>query len=96
MQRLQSHGVRAGIVQNIADLTEHDTHMRSRDFFAPVPHAILGDVPVSGLPWQMSVTPGGYPCGGPCLGEHNDYVYRDLLGLTDVEIDAYTAEGILT
>ena len=96
MQRLQSHGVRAGVVQNIADLTEHDRHMHSHHFFAPVPHTILGHVPVSGLPWQMSATPGAYSRGGPCLGEHNDYVYRDLLGLTDAEIDDYTAQGILT
>jgi crotonobetainyl-CoA:carnitine CoA-transferase CaiB-like acyl-CoA transferase len=31
MRRLQTHGVRAGVVQHIADLTEHDPHLQGSD-----------------------------------------------------------------
>ncbi len=55
---------------------------------------ILGDVPISGLPWHMSGTPGSYDRAAPCLGEHNDYVYRELLGLSAEEIVDYTEQGI--
>ncbi len=94
MQRLQAHGVRAGVVQHIGDLTEADPHMQARDFFAAVSHTVLGDLPISGLPWQHHRTPGTYIRGGPCLGEHNDYVYGDLLGMSQADIAAYTARGI--
>ncbi len=94
MQRLQAHGVRAGVVQHIGDLTESDPHMRDRSFFASVAHTVLGDVPISGLPWQLSRTPGAYTRGGPCIGEHNDYVYGELLGMSPTDVATYTAQGI--
>ncbi len=95
MQRLQSHGVRAGVVKHIGDLTESDLHLQARDFFAAVNHTVLGDVPISGLPWQLSRTPGAYTRGGPCLGEHNDYIYGELLGMSKSDIADLTAQGIL-
>ena len=68
--------------------------MQARDFFASVSHTILGDLPISGLPMRLSATPGAYPSAGRCLGEHNAYVYGDLLGMSDTEIAAYTVQGI--
>ncbi len=68
--------------------------MQARGFFASVAHSILGDVPISGLPWHLSRTPGAYTRGGPCIGEHNDYVYGDLLGMSKADIATYTTQGI--
>lgn len=94
MEHLQAHGIRAGVVQNIADLTEHDAHLRDRAFFKTVPHTLQGDVPVGELPWKMSGTPGYYARAAPCLGEHNRYVYSELLGISEAELAAYEAKGI--
>jgi benzylsuccinate CoA-transferase BbsF subunit len=94
MARLQAHGVRAGVVQHIADLTEHDPHLRAREFFKTVRHTLQGDVPISGLPWECSGTPGYYHRAAPCLGEHNPYVYGELLGMSAQEIADYTTRGI--
>lgn len=96
MTRLQAHGVHAGVVQHIADLTQHDPHLRQRGFFETVPHTLQGDVPVGGLPWKMSATPGYYHRAAPCLGEHNRYVYGELLGMSEAEITAYTERGIFS
>ena len=32
--------------------------------------------------------------GAPCYGEDNNYVYRELLGMSTEEIDALAAEGV--
>jgi crotonobetainyl-CoA:carnitine CoA-transferase CaiB-like acyl-CoA transferase len=32
----------------------------------------------------------------PCLGEHNEYVFKELLGLTDDEIAEHIIEGSIT
>lgn len=46
-----------------------------------------GDVrPVIGPGWHMSPDDTPIERGAPLLGEHNDYVYRDILGLTEVEL----------
>ena len=41
----------------------------------------------------MSKTPGSIHSAVCCLGEHNDYVYRDLLGMSDAEITRLRQEG---
>jgi crotonobetainyl-CoA:carnitine CoA-transferase CaiB-like acyl-CoA transferase len=45
------------------------------------------------MQWKMSVTPGRIRSAACCLGEHNDYVYRDLLGMSDADIDRLRREG---
>jgi formyl-CoA transferase len=44
---------------------------------------------------RLSRTPGAVRGGAPRLGAHNDEVYGQLLGLTDDEMSALRAEGII-
>ena len=44
---------------------------------------------------RLSDTPGRIQRGAPRLGEHNREIYGALLGLTDIEIDALAADGII-
>ena len=52
-----------------------------------LPHAKLGEVLTPGVVVKMSDTPGALGRLGPELGQHTDEVYRELLGLSDEEID---------
>ncbi|GAA0304092.1 CaiB/BaiF CoA-transferase family protein [Sphingomonas oligophenolica] len=47
--------------------------------------------PVVGAPWRMTPDEAAIERGAPLLGEHNDYVYRALLGLSPEEIDRLVA-----
>jgi hypothetical protein len=42
----------------------------------------------------LSRTPGIIRGGAPCFGEHNGLVFREILGLSDEEIDALYANGV--
>ena len=42
---------------------------------------------------KLSETPGAVRHVGPELGEHNDYVYREVLQLSDAEIEALSQGG---
>ena len=44
---------------------------------------------------SLSSTPGRVRHPGPELGEHNDEVYRGLLGLGDGEMEELTAGGVI-
>jgi crotonobetainyl-CoA:carnitine CoA-transferase CaiB-like acyl-CoA transferase len=44
----------------------------------------------------MSKTPNDIHKAGPCLGEDNEYVYREILGYTDDEIGDMLVEGVIT
>ena len=58
-------------------------------------HTAMGDVRVDGLPVRLSETDWRLERGGPCLGEHNDYVYGEILGLAPAEIASLREEGVI-
>jgi len=62
-----------------------DPHLRARDAFVTVDHPELGELELVGAPWKMS--DGRLAANrAPLLGEHNDYVLRQLLGLSEAEV----------
>jgi crotonobetainyl-CoA:carnitine CoA-transferase CaiB-like acyl-CoA transferase len=90
MTRLQKRGVPSAAVQTAADRCERDPQLKQNDYFVSLPHSEIGAWPVEGFPARfesMRVNPGGLPeRGAPTMGEDNNYVYRELLGLTPEEI----------
>jgi len=63
-----------------------DPHFQERGIFLNVTHPIAGDLTLYDLPWQASGL--GRKAAGPAptLGENNDYVFGDILGLSKAEI----------
>lgn len=62
-------------------------HLAARDYWVRVRHDDIGESFIyPGAPWKLSETPWAQRGRAPQLGEHNDAVYRDLLGLDDAEI----------
>ena len=92
---LQAAGVSAQMVEKISDLYE-DPQLKHRGYWTKLNHPEIG--PVSYEPqacYILSKTPREIVRPSPCLGEHNEYVYKELLGLTDDELSDYIAEGAI-
>lgn len=85
MLRLQEAGCPAGVVATAADLY-NDPHLKKREFFPKVTHPEAGTFPQIGTRWRMSKTPNQVYRPAPCFAQHNDYVFRDLLGMSEGEI----------
>ena len=93
---LGAAGVISGPINTVAEVVE-DPQLRARGMIAEhfderVGRVVLGPgvVPV------LSETPGTIRNAGPARpGQHNDEVYRGLLGRSDSELDALRAEGVL-
>ncbi len=90
---LQSMGVPAMPVLSVPQVFADD-HLRARGFFEPVSHPIAGTVETEGPHWRMSEIPAHIRLPAPAFAEHNDYVFRELLGLRDEEIAQLEAEGM--
>ena len=82
MHLLQKHGVPAAAVHDQKELFE-DPHMRHRGFFEEVTQPATGTHKYCGMMWKMEDTPNHIRLPSPMLGEHNEWVYRDLLGTPD-------------
>ncbi len=94
MEVMQKHGVAAGVVQNSQDLVDNDPQMKHRGFFIYLEHPELGMIGHEGVTFKLSKTPGKPQRAASVLGEYNDFVYGDLLGMSKEEIEHYTTEGI--
>jgi crotonobetainyl-CoA:carnitine CoA-transferase CaiB-like acyl-CoA transferase len=92
--RLQSAGIAAGPVMRESDLLT-DPHLQARGFFHIITQAETGTHPYPGPMWHMSATPASIRRPPVRLGEHNDYVYHQLLKLSPEEIEALRAAGHL-
>ena len=78
--QLQSAGVAAMPVMNIADQFA-DPHLNARDTYVEIDHPHVGAEMLYGVPWRFSETPGSVRTPAPLLGQHNDYVLSEVLGL---------------
>lgn len=87
-------GVPASSIYTIADIA-NDPHYRARDMLLTINDPELGDIKMQGIVPKLSATPGSVDWTGPRLGEHNDEIYKGLLGLSDQEIQELLKEKII-
>ena len=95
MAMMQEKGVPAGVVQPASGLRA-DPQLEHRHFFVELDHTEMGPHHYDGLTFHLSKTPGELRMPAPCLGEHNEHIYRDILGLSDDEIGDLLVEGVIT
>jgi len=86
MFALQQEKVPAGGVLNTRDLFE-DTHLRARHFWVEVEHPVTGEEVWDDMFCKLSKTPGSIRMPAPFLGQHNEYVYKEMLGMPDEEYE---------
>jgi crotonobetainyl-CoA:carnitine CoA-transferase CaiB-like acyl-CoA transferase len=93
VEKLQKAGVMAGPSLSTKQAVE-DLHLKEREFFVQADHPVLGRISVAGLPWRLSDSPRGNYSYPPLLGEHNDYVFGELLGLSREELEKLKEEKV--
>jgi crotonobetainyl-CoA:carnitine CoA-transferase CaiB-like acyl-CoA transferase len=91
---LQEKGVPAGIVQNTEDLAQ-DPQMKAGDFFINTVHPVLGTRTSDSVPIKFSNVSPQYGKAAPLLGQDNEYVYRELLGIEERQYLDYIEKGII-
>lgn len=72
-----------------------NSHFNKRETYLTIDHPAVETEWVAGIPWKMAETPGKVYRPAPLLGQHNDYVFKDLLGMSDQEIDELTDEDVI-
>jgi benzylsuccinate CoA-transferase BbsF subunit len=91
--RLQEHGVAAAPVLSVADLLS-DPHYVARNTFVEVEHPLGFRETIYGAYVKTSRTePRINP--GPSIGQDNEYVLKELLGLSDERYDELVAQEVI-
>jgi benzylsuccinate CoA-transferase BbsF subunit len=83
MHKLQKVRVAAGASLNIEEVI-NDPHSKERGVFVEQNHPVAGKTIVYRSPWTSALTATEAPA--PCLGEHNDYVFKELLNMSDEDV----------
>mgnify|MGYP001367812897 CR=1 FL=1 len=94
VELMQSFGVPCGIVQSAEDLRS-DPQMEHRGHYWKLEHPVMGLRTYDGPSFRLSGTPTKLTKAAPCLGEDNEYVYRQIVGLTEEEFIDLLATGAL-
>ena len=92
MQRLQAAGVPAGVVETCQDLRS-DPQLAHRGHYWFLDHPTMGRRAYDGPSFRLSRTPGELTAPAPLLGQDNEYLWRDLVGLSDEEYVELLVEG---
>ena len=94
IEMLEAATVPCGPINNMKEVFE-DAQVRHRELRVDIPHPSGGVAPVVANPMRFSGTPVEYRLAPPLLGQHNDEIYRGLLGKSEAEIAQLKSAGIL-
>jgi len=94
MERLQSAGLRAGVVNTSRDLYT-DPQMVHRGIWWKQTHPEMGDFHYEGPPFILSNTPAQPKMPSPCLGEHNYQFFVEMLGIDEEKFNQLIENGVI-
>lgn len=95
MNLMQAAGVAAGVVETANDLLDNDPQLKHKHFFWEAENSKLGKHIMSAPPFVLSKTHYREVKHGSVLGEDNEYVLKDILGMSDEEIAELVIEGVV-
>ena len=98
MRELFEAGRREGVpiapILSIADFY-NSPQTKAREYFVEVDHPVAGKADYPGPPYKWTETPVTMRRPAPCIGEHNEEVYCQELGLSTDDLASLTGGGIV-
>ena len=94
MQLFDTLNVVAGPVVDISDIFQ-DPHYAARESIVSVPDTDFGEVKMQGVVPKFSINPGKVRYPGGALGQDNEEVFRDMLGLDETEFKRLKALKVI-
>ena len=94
-RRLQGSGVAADALAHQQEM-HADEHLTARGYFTPITHPAAGTHLYPGPLGKLKYTADGPPFQpAPTLGQHNEYVYKELIGLSDQEYQKLVDDQVI-
>lgn len=94
LERMQAQGVPSAMVRNIEEVLS-DEHLHDRGMLREVTHPLMGEITLAGSPINMAFGVETPLSLAPALGEHNQAVFSDMLGIPDEELERLEKDGVI-
>ena len=96
MSVLPSAGIEAVVIENIHDMVESDEQLAHRGYYVDAwhPDRSVGTLKLDGVLPKFSKTPGEVRRAAHTIGEHNEYVFGEILGLSSKHMKKYQEDGV--
>ena len=94
-QALRSVGIAASEVVSPARILDSSPQLQSRGYFETPEHPVVGAMPVPTLPFRYGKLEHWLRTPAPTLGQHNEEVLAEILGLSQAEREELEAAGII-
>lgn len=91
---MEESGVPAGLIYRAPEMLEDD-HFAARNAIVRVPHPEFGEIAMQNVAPKLTRTPGAVRWAGPALGEHNDEIFGDLLGMSRDRMASLSEQGVI-
>ncbi len=91
---LRDAGVAAAASRNSLQVYE-DESLRQGGYFTPVTTGDGETRLLPGIGWRFAGGPQARLTAAPALGQYNEYVYRELLGIAETEFATMVEEGVI-
>ncbi|KMO18534.1 CoA-transferase [Methylobacterium platani JCM 14648] len=91
---LDEAGVPRGDIYRAPEMLE-DAHFKARKTIVDVAHPLFGSLKMQNVAPRLSANPGRVVTAGPELGQHNDEIFRGLLGLGPDDLARLVADKVI-
>ncbi len=93
-RRAQERRVPFAPVSTMGDLLNSE-HIRERGFFVEIAHPLAGTYKYPGAPLKYGATPWQIRMPAPTLGQHNEEIFGQRLGLASERLEQLKARGVI-
>lgn len=83
-----------GVVHDPKEVLENPQYIW-REFFQKIEHPVAGALTYPGAPFILSETPWSASAPAPTLGQHNQEIYQDRLGISHAELARLSTAGVI-
>ncbi len=98
MEELTEMGHKEGVpIAPIYDTSgfANSPQTKSRNFFVELDHPVIGKYKCPSPPYKWSVSQCAVTLPAPCVGEHNETIFCDELGYSNIELSALRFAGVI-
>jgi len=91
---MDEFGIPSGKIYRAPEMLA-DPHFQARDAIVTTSHPRFGELRMQNVAPKLSATPGGVRAPAPDLGQHNEEIYKGLMGFSDQKMAELKAAGII-